>query len=77
MHLCTCVSEEGGDGEGAGEGGDAKSSNLSFRTAVIRYTQKGGDRCTRYCMVPVPYSTIQYRILYGMVVLKPVFWFYY
>jgi hypothetical protein len=23
MHLCTCVSEEGGDGEGAGEGGDA------------------------------------------------------
>ena len=25
MHLCTCVSEGGGDGEGAGEGGDAKA----------------------------------------------------
>ena len=25
MHLCTCVSEEGGDWEGAGEGGDAKA----------------------------------------------------
>ena len=25
MHLCTCVSEEGGDGEGAGEGGDASN----------------------------------------------------
>ena len=23
MHLCTCVTEEGGDREGAGEGGDA------------------------------------------------------
>ena len=25
MHLCACVSEEGGDGEGAGEGGDANA----------------------------------------------------
>ena len=25
MHLCTCVGEEGGDGEGAGEGGDTKA----------------------------------------------------
>ena len=25
MHLCTCVNEDGGDGEGAGEGGDVKA----------------------------------------------------
>ena len=24
MHLCTCVREEGGNGEGAGEGGDTQ-----------------------------------------------------
>ena len=30
MHLCTCVSEEGGDGEGAGEGGDTKAGASSL-----------------------------------------------
>ena len=30
MHLCTCVGEEGGDGEGAGEGGDTKAGASSL-----------------------------------------------
>ena len=30
MHLCTCVSEEGGDGEGVGEVGDSKEVELSL-----------------------------------------------
>jgi hypothetical protein len=25
MHLCACVSEDGGDGEGSGEGGDTSN----------------------------------------------------
>ena len=30
MHLCTYVGEEGGDGEGAGEGGDTKEGTSSL-----------------------------------------------
>ena len=30
MNLCTCVSEEGGDGEGAGEGGETKAVSSSL-----------------------------------------------
>ena len=30
MYLCTCVGEEGGDGEGAGEGGDTKTGTSSL-----------------------------------------------
>ena len=41
------MGEEGGNGEGTGEGGH-KSGNIVFRTVVIRYTQKGGDRCERF-----------------------------
>ena len=57
MHLCTCLNEEGGDGEST----DSETLSLMsytlryvslpdldrlcvFRTVVIRYTQKGGGR---------------------------------
>ena len=35
MHLCTCVGEEGGDGEGAGEGGDTKAGALSLEVLSL------------------------------------------
>ena len=30
MHPCVCMNEEGGDGEGAGEGGDTKAGASSL-----------------------------------------------
>jgi hypothetical protein len=39
MHLCTCVSEEGGDGEGAGA--EAKSL-LSYTLRYVSLAELGG-----------------------------------